>query len=207
MNKNNNKISKIFPIILVILIVVFAIFVLVSVGKMVFKASEKAPKDQVTTSQTTPRDELLSTEADHAVRVTVRGQIVANENFRSYQVTITPNERRMSVYKSYLSELVDSISLGNNVPAYTEFVYALDKAGFSRSKPLPTESDNVLGVCASGTLVEFDILKNGESIYHVWTSSCSGSKGSLGVNESSLRDLFLKQIPDNNKLLSIYNKR
>lgn len=203
---NKNKVSKIFPIILIILIVVFAIFVLVSVGKALFKASDKKSEGQ-SLSQATPRDELLNTSTDHAVRVTVRGQIVANENFRSYQVLITPSERKMTVYKSYLSERIDAVSLSNNVPAYTEFVYALDKAGFGRSKPFSAESDNVRGVCASGTLVEFDILKNGESIYHVWTSTCGGSKGSLGVPESSLRDLFLKQIPDNARLLSTYNKR
>ncbi len=204
---NKNKVSKIFPVILIILIVVFAIFVLVAVGKKIFKADDKSSSGQ-SISQVSPRDELLTATTDRAVRVTVRGQIVADENFRSYQVTIAPGERRMAVFKSYLSEQVDAISLDNNVPAYTEFVYALDRAGLALGKPFPVEQDNVRGVCASGTLVEFDILKNGESIYHVWTSTCGGSKGSLGrASESTLRDLFLKQIPDNSKLLSTYNKR
>lgn len=204
---NKNKASKIFPIVLIALIVVFAIFVLVSVGKLIFKPGEKTTVNQPANNQVAPLDELLDTSADRSVRVTVRGQIVANENFRSYQVVVSPSERRMVVYKSYLSETIDSINISNNLPAYTEFVHALSKAGLARSKPFPAGADDVRGICASGTLVEFDLLKGGESVYHVWTSTCGGSKGSLGVSESGLRDLFLKQIPDNNKLLSTYNKR
>ncbi|MGI6612241.1 MAG: hypothetical protein ACOX0Z_01535 [Candidatus Nanosyncoccaceae bacterium] len=204
---NKSKVSRIFPIILIILIVTFAIFVLVAVGKKIFKSDGKTSDKQAAVSQASPRDELLTTTTDRAVRATVRGQIVADEDFRSYQITITPSERRMVVFKSYLSEQVESISLDNNVPAYTEFVYALSKAGLGRSKPFPAELDNVSGICASGTLFEFDILRDGESVYHVWTSDCGGSKGSLGVSASNLRDLFLKQIPDNKKLLSTYNKR
>ncbi len=198
MSMNKNKVSKIFPIILVILVVVFVIFVLVSIGRAIFGSDDDGNKQ--TTSQVSARDLLLSTTADRSVTMTVRGQIVANEDFRSYQVTISPSVRKMVVYKGYLSEAIDTINLDNNVPAYEEFVYALDKAALGQTKAFTGEADNVRGICATGSVTEFDVNKNGESEYHVWTSTCSGSKGSLGANEPQLRSLFLKQIPNYQEL-------
>lgn len=201
---NKNKVSRIFPIVLIILIVVFAIFVLVSLGKMVFQGSSRPKKDgglAVTT-----RDELLNTTANRAVRLTVRGPIVADENFRSYRVTITPNSRSMTVYSGYLSDAIDGVELDNNLPAYTEFVNALDKANVGRATAFEGEADNINGICATGTVTELDILRDNESIYHVWTSTCSGSKGSLGAHEPQVRSLFLNQIPNHTTLIAKYGR-
>lgn len=195
---NKNKASKIFPIILIVLIVVFTIFVLVSIGRAIFKdnGSSSSPSRYV------PRNDLLTTSSDRSLRMVLRGPIVADENFRSYQIIISPKARMMTVYKGYLGEVLETLTLGNNETAYTEFVHALDKVGFGRSQALSGAADDTRGVCATGTMSEFDIKKDDQSLYHVWTSTCSGSKGSLGINESNLRNMFLKQVPDSAKVLN-----
>lgn len=199
---NKKKIARFFPVLIVILVVVFTIFVLVSLGRSIFNGLNSGNNQSNQTQARTFRDDLLMTEPGYSVRMIVRGAIVADENFRSYQITVSPTARQMVVYKGYLGEVIEKVDLPNNSSAYTEFVYALDKQSLANFRPLETSQDDVRGVCAIGTVTEFDIEKDGKSTYHVWTSSCSGSKGSLTAGEQNLRNLFLKQIPDNNKLLS-----
>lgn len=198
---NKSKLSRIFPVLLVVLIVIFLIFILVSIGRKIFSDNSKTNRS-VSEVRITPRDELLVTTQGRGVRLVVRGPIVADEDFRSYQITVTPTSRQMVVYKGYLGELVDKIDLANNEAAYAEFVHALDKQRFGADEPFVSAKDDTRGICATGTVSEFDILKDNASIYHVWTSTCGGSKGSLTTSEPNLRNLLLKQIPDNSKILA-----
>lgn len=200
-NISKSKLSRIFPVLLVVLVVVFLIFVLVSIGRTIFSDTGKnnQPTGEV---KVTPRDELLVTTQGRAIRMVVRGPIVADEDFRSYQIIITPTSRQLVIYKGYLGELIDKVELTNNEAAYAELVHALDKQRFGADEPFVAAKDDTRGVCASGTVSEFDIIKDDRSVYHVWTSTCSGSKGSLTANEANLRNLLLKQIPDNSKILA-----
>ncbi len=198
MKKKNlkSKFSRIIPIILITLLILIAIFALVTIGKAIFKKGGGNQKDtQIAEAQ------LLKTDANHAVRMIVRGPIVANENFRSYQVVIKPNQRQFGIYKGYLDHYVTGEKLGNNTKAYEEFVYALDKANLDAGKPFSGAKDDIRGICAGGTVTEFDILKDGESVKHLWTSTCKGSVGSLRANVRQVKGLFLRQIPNIDQIL------
>lgn len=193
--KRKDTFVKILPIIIIGLITVFSIMVLMAFGKMVFKNfGSKQP--QVNTLQ----QALLNTDAQRAVQMTVRGPIVAQENFRSYQITISPNNRTIATFKGYLSEQTAKKDLGNNLPAYREFVNALDKANLAKGQPF--NEDKLDGICATGTLTEFDFLENGNSIAKLWTSTCKGSVGSLVASVQQNKNLFLAQIPEYEKILA-----
>jgi len=149
-----------------------------------------------TTSQVdSSRQALLNTEADRSVRMVVRGSIVADEQFRSYQITVTPSSRRLVTYTGYLDKKLDEVVLSNNIPAYEEFVFSLDRANLVKGDELSGDKNDTRGICATGQVYQFVILKNDKNVKNLWTSTCRGSKGSLDANVDQLRALFVRQIP------------
>ena len=194
MYKGNS--SRVFSIILVLIVIAVAIAGLVSVGRAIFGGNQPDPA-QVDVSQ----QALLNPSVSHSVRMTVRGTLVADENFRSYRITIDSSSRIMSTHSGYLGTSIDSKQYTNNTKAYEEFVHALDKANLALGTQLPSEKDDTRGICASGQVYEFEILENNRAVKRLWTSTCKGSAGSLKASVTQVEKLFLNQIPDQKNLL------
>ncbi len=190
--------ARILPVILVLIIIAIAIAALVSAGRAIFGGGGG---EQPAATTDTSQQSLINTSADHSVRMTVRGKIVADETFRSYQLTVSPNSRTLTAYSGYLEQPIESSQLGNNVKAYEEFVYALDKAALAKGTALTGSQDDTRGICASGRVYEFEILEGTSVVKRLWTSTCKGSPGSLKASVKQLEGLFLQQIPDQQKLL------
>jgi len=190
--------SRILPTILTIVIIIVAIVGLVTLARaLFFSGASSTTQSEVDTNQ----QALLDTTDGSAVSMTVRGPIVADENFRSYQIIVTPNSRDMKTYSGYLGTILKQETLGNNTAAYDQFVHALDKANMSAGKQLSDEKNDVRGICATGRVFEFSTLKSGKTIQTLWTSTCNGSQGSLKANETQLSQLFQNQIPNADALL------
>lgn len=188
-----SKTSRFLPIIIIVIIIVIAVAAIVSLAQAIFFSGNSSQQSAVDES----REALLSTDVGSSVSMTVRGAIVSNEEFRSYTVTISPTGRTLTTYQGYQTEPIDTVSLGNNVPAYEEFVYALDKANYSKGEEFQDEARNdTRGVCADGLLYEFTTADYRRTVERLWTSSCSGSRGSLNANVKQLSSLFLDQIPE-----------
>lgn len=189
----NHKVARIIPVALTIIVIAIVIAALVSLTRFVFFSS-----NNTTTSQTdTTKNALLDMSADSTVRMTIRGRLVADEDFRSYQIQVAPTSRTLTTYKGYLDQPIDSISLGNNTKAYEQFVYALNKANMMKGTEFTGDKNDLRGICSTGYVYEFRILKADTSIKQLWTSSCSGSRGSLiGGNLDQITDLFINQIPN-----------
>ncbi len=190
----NRGISRFIPMVFIIVIFILIIAAAVSVARMVLGGNEPEQAQVVDASQSA----LLSTDSDRSVRMTVRGEIVADENFRSYRVTITPDERTFVRYKGYLESPLVNKQYKNNTKAYEQLVFALDRAGMASGAQLTGEADDTRGICANGIVYEFDIVNGGETVKHLWTTSCRGVAGSLKSNAAALQQLFLAQIPDAN---------
>ena len=60
--------------------------------------------------------------------------------------------------------------------------------------------NNVLGICATGRVYEFNILDAGDVDEMLWTSTCGGSPGSLDASATQLSKLFINQIPDGSNI-------
>lgn len=193
----NYRTSRLIPIALVVIIIIIAVAALISLARVVFFSSDTTTPAVVDTS----REALLNTSVGHSVSMSVRGPIVANEEFNSYRVTISPSQRTIQTYVGYLESVVDSKDYSNNIPAYEQFVYALDKANLAKGSELEGDKNDVRGVCATGRLYEFSILENGEPVKYLWTSTCKGSPGSLDASVDQLTELFIAQIPDAEKLI------
>lgn len=192
----NYRASRIIPVALTLVVIAIAIAALVSLARVVFFSSNND-----TQVVDTSREALLNTSADREVRMTVRGAIVANEAFRSYQIRVSPNSRTLTTYTSYLAKPIDRIALGNNVPAYEEFVHALDKANLANGAELTGDRNDLRGVCATGRVYEFQIINAGETVKQLWTSTCKGSRGSLDASVDQLTNLFIAQVPDAQSLI------
>lgn len=188
--------SRIVPIILVLIVIAIVIAALVSVGRAIFGG------DTSTSEVNIGRDSLLDTSAGHSVRMTVRGPLVANEEFHSYQVNIDLSTRSMTTYQGYLDQPIASKSYGNNLKAYEQFVYALDKANLMKGDEFTGDKNDTRGICATGLVYEFEVINADSTVKRLWTSTCKGSPGSLKASVSQLTNLFLSQIPDQEKLLN-----
>lgn len=172
---------------------VLAVLVLASVLSA-FLNSRRQPVDS------SGSEALLGVNADSAIKMVVRGPIVGDEEFKTYVIEVSPNKRKLLLVNGYLGGQVTELKIeNNNLPAYEEFVYALDKANFAKAGAFSGEANDLKGVCARGQLYDFQILENNKVIKNYWTSTCKGSQGSLKANLEQISSLFFAQIKDSNQ--------
>ncbi len=184
---------RVLPIIIVIIVIALVIAALVTVGRMIFSGGGSSnTSDNATASL---QDAVLDKSSDRAVRWTVRGPIVADEKFRSYQITITPTSRTFVTYSGYLDQVNDTKKYDNNARAYEEFIFALDKAGIGKTRK--SSDEEFRGVCATnGIAYMFETVKHSDVDNSVWSSSCKDSAGTMGATPVKIQALFVNQIPD-----------
>ena len=201
MKYSKNSLSRFIPILLVIVIMIVAIAAVIAIGRALLGGGSS--NDSTSTAVTDEgRTALLTVDTSRSVRQTVRGPIVSNESFRSYRVTISPEERDITTYEGYLEKVIETKKFDNNNRAYEELVHALDKRRMMDGRVLTEEQNDLRGICASGQIYQFDTLVNGETVRSLWTSDCDGSKGSATANVSEVINMFLNQIPEGRKIVS-----
>jgi hypothetical protein len=201
MKYSKNSLSRFIPILLVIVITIVAVAAVIAIGRALLGGGGSTTSD--TTAVTDEgRVALLTVDVSRAIQLTVRGPIVAEEKFRSYRVTISPESREITTYEGYLGNVLETKEFDNNTRAYEELVFALDKRRMMDGRPLTEEQNDLRGICASKQVYEFETLVNGETVRSLWTSDCEGSKGSALANVSEVINMFLNQIPDGRKIVS-----
>ncbi len=193
------KITKIIPIALALIIIAVIIAAIVTVARSVISPSQSTSN---TSTSYVGREALLDSAADSSVKMVVRGNIVANETFKTYQITVTPNSRTLSVDSGYLDNFQNIYVLVNNIPAYEQFVHALDKANLIKGAQLTGDDNDLRGICATGIVYDFQIISGSELQKNVWTSTCTGSKGSLNASVEQVSNLFYAQISGSKQIIS-----
>ena len=189
----NYKTARIIQVGLTLVIAATIIVAIISIVKAVSSNISNSNSD-------TSYQSLLSTDANASVKMSVRGAIVGDDEFRSYQIVVTPNKRTLVVYKGYTDTIIKTVELSNNVAAYREFVYALAKFGLANGSQSSDENASV-GVCPSGYVYQFDIQKDGSSVKTLWSSSCSSARGTLSGSYKKYRELFISQITDGQDII------
>lgn len=191
--QSSYKNTRIIPIALILIITAVAIAALITLARAVFfSGNGQTPVSKANVG----REALLNTNASHSIKMNVRGPIVADEDFRSYQITVSPSARNMTIAKGYSDSPIGNTSLTNTTVAYSQFVNALDKANLAKGVEFTGEKNNLQGICATGYVYEFQILDSNKSVQQLWTSTCSGSRGSLNASVDQLKSLFIAQIPN-----------
>jgi len=194
----NYRNSRVLPTILVVVIIIIAIVALISGVRAVFFGGPSTGQE----SSDTTVESLLSTSISSSVSMSVRGPIVADENFTSYRIVISPTTREITTYNGYLDTVVGQQTLSNNTAAYEEFVNALNLAQMTAGNQPKDGASDIRGICATGSLTEFSILSDSMAIETLWTSTCNGSQGTLRANVAQLSNLFTAQIPEAETLIS-----
>ncbi|MFZ1258327.1 MAG: hypothetical protein WAQ25_02550 [Candidatus Saccharimonas sp.] len=184
---------RIFPILVVIIVIALVIAALVSVGRMVFTSTGSSTTNNESTDAVL--SSLHDTADSRSVRWTVRGPIVADEKFMSYQITVSPKKRTVTIYNGYLETVTSTRSYINNTKAYEQFVYALEKANIGKTRT--ANGVDFRGVCAThGLAFQYESLRDDTADHTLWTTTCTGSKGTMAANTAQVHALFVNQIPD-----------
>lgn len=186
---NNSGIQRIVPIALVLIIIAVVIAAVVSVGRGIFGGESEPVTD-------TGKEALLNTSLDRSVRMTVRGPIVGDETFHTYTITVAPNSRNLTTYQGYLANQVDAVDQGNSSKAYTQFVYALDRARMVEGEELTGEANDMRGICSNGRLYVYEVMQASNVVKSLWTTTCGNARGSLKASNQVLVRLFQAQVPN-----------
>ena len=187
------KTIKIIPVALTLIIIAISIAALVSLVRVVFFSGDNTAP---TVSQADiVKEALLSSDVEHNVILTVRGPIVADESFRSYQIKINANIREINIYRGYLDQPIDKISLNNNIKSYEQFIFSLYRSNLIKGIELTGDKNDLRGICATGYVYNFEVFAHNKDEKQLWTSTCAGSKGSLDANADQLINLYVSQIP------------
>lgn len=189
-----NRSLKIFPLIIIGIVIIALIASMITIGRYIFNGGSQTTQEE--DNQITAQDELLTLSTSRSVRVTIRGPIIADEDFATYRVEVSPKSRQYYTYSGYLDRIEQQKSYSNNMSAYEEFVNALDKAAMTEpGRNTPTLENDVQGICATGQVYQYDILSAGTPVYSAWTSTCKGSPGTFGASVEQVTNLFINQLP------------
>jgi len=179
----------------VIVIVALVVAAIVTVGRVLFSSNGDTSQDNKKTTSSVIEQAVLAQDSDRAVRWTVRGPIVGDEKFRSYQIIISPSTRTYVTYSGYLDQVIDTKTYSNNIKAYEQFVYALNKTDIAKARD--TKDADLRGVCATnGLAYEFETLVNDDPDHTMWSSTCKDSQGTMTADPLQVQALFVNQIPD-----------
>lgn len=179
-------------------LVVFALlFVLIFIGWGLSSIAKSVFNNKDSSSSTVVEEEQAagsSLEGVSVVRYIVDGPIVASAEQRSYVIEITAASANMKVYSDYGQKVVSEKSYPNNAEAYSNFIQSLEKANaLARFEKTDTDDDYAdKGACPKGKRY---ILEIGDEERR-WTTSCDRTEGTAAGRMTTMRELFVKQIPD-----------
>lgn len=192
------KIAKIIPVGLALVGIAVTIAALVTIVRISFFSGGNTQSGQMVDNG---RKALLDISANSSVKMIVRGQIVADEDYETFQIEVGPSRRILSSTKGYLDESTVITEKINNIPAYEQFVYALDKANLAKGVELEDDKNDLRGVCATGRVYSFQIINDEKIVKQLWTSTCSGSLGSLQASLGQVSNLFYTQLPESKSVI------
>jgi hypothetical protein len=156
------------------------------------------PNDPSSTRTDTPVPKLADVaDSETAIRYVNDGPINAEENHRQVRIVIDKNKRAIDILTGYQGTVLATQTFDNNKEAFTEFLAALDRAGFTIKRN--SKLDSEAGICPAGNRYVFELYNspNNSSFkpFRRWQTSC-GLQGNFGGTVTTIRSLFKAQIPN-----------
>lgn len=136
---------------------------------------------------------------DASARVTIDGRINGDDKHRAVRITVSRNERKVEVIQGYEGNVIQSQSYANNQEAYTNFLSAINRAGFSKERKTADKDER--GVCPQGFRYIFELSNTNNGDMRRWSASCVGF-GTFGGQTTLVRSLFQAQITDYDKIIA-----
>jgi hypothetical protein len=130
------------------------------------------------------------------VEVTEDGPINADQSHNELDMTVGSSVNQINVEQGYQGTIIRSGNYANNTAAYTEFLNALQLAGFNLGETGSKVNSNPSGYCATGSRYTYEIINSdGSVIQNFWSTSCDDS-GTYKGNAAAVMGLFIAQFPD-----------
>lgn len=133
------------------------------------------------------------------VRLTVDGPINGDDMHRQIRISVSSSLRTIDIIQGYQGNVIQSESFLNNQSAYSAFLHALNKSGYTnklvQTKKLPFVSDDDQGTCPLGNRYYYEIINSGNNAdQRLWTSSCGKPvPGNFGGAAPLVNQLFKSQ--------------
>jgi hypothetical protein len=132
------------------------------------------------------------------------GPINGDDQHRAIKITIDQFQRKLDIIGGYNGNIIEEKSFDNNPAAYNVFLHSIANEGFLVKRKNPTVI-NETGQCPLGERFVFELNDSGTVLSHLWSTSCGGSLGTIGVSTASIQQLFRNQITGYDKIISEAN--
>ncbi|HVI60549.1 MAG TPA: hypothetical protein VM535_00120, partial [Candidatus Saccharimonadales bacterium] len=142
----------------------------------------------------TPRTLASYSSTDAYVRMTIDGEINANQEHEVVRVTVNRQTATYEQLQGYEGTVLNTQNFANNEASYNNFLYALAHAGFTKGDPDKLLA-NERGQCPLGSRFIFELVDGGKTIQRYWATTCSSPKTYKG-NLGATLELFERQIPN-----------
>ena len=139
--------------------------------------------------------ESFANDPSTAVRLTIDGPINATQNHSQVQITVSNSVTNGTVYQGYNGSVVQSQNYGNTQTAFSSFLSALDKAGFTKGNDASTLKSEQ-GYCPLGDRYIMEVMTNGKDIERYWSTNCGGDPHSFDGDLGLTLTLFQNQVPN-----------
>jgi hypothetical protein len=169
---------------LAVVALIVAVFILVLKG-----FSSGTPKDKINLADYATSNTVVS--------ILVDGPINADQQHQSYRITIGRDANVIEVMQGYDYHVVRAQTYASNSEAYTNVLKALQTMGFTKGNADPKRADP-RGACPTGNRITYRIETGNQDVEKYWATTCGG--GTFAGQASNVRALFIRQIPDFNKI-------
>lgn len=156
-----------------------------------------------TTGQKPKTTSQLASYADTDVvaRLTIDGKINADSNHSAIRITVGREDVTYEQILGYQGAVVNRLDFANNQSAYSNFLYALGRAGFTRGDNNPRLA-NEKGFCPLSRRYIFELRDGDHDIQRYWATYCGGiPKTYQGVLSLTI-NLFQLQVPKYQEMVS-----
>ncbi len=134
--------------------------------------------------------------SNRTVQETITGPLTTDDQHYTLRLTVGQSQITLEALHGYNEAVTQTYVYANNQAAYAEFLRALDLAGFTKGNAKANQDDR--GFCSAGRRYHFVINDGANTAQDYWTSSCGG--GNFSGNLTGVKDLFITQVPDFNKV-------
>lgn len=153
----------------------------------------------------TKKPETTKSLSDYAstatvTRLTIDGPINSNLIHTAVRITVGQTDVTYEQIQGYEGTVVNTQNYANNQSAYSNFLYALDHAGFTKGDPSKSLA-NEKGYCPLGNRYVMELVDGSKMVERYWATSCgSGAPKTYHGNLGLTLTLFKKQVPDYDRL-------
>jgi hypothetical protein len=181
-----------------LIVAIVTLVVGASIGVVRLTISTLTPKKTSQTNKTATVEKVFDIMAYDKpgvyIRLGVRGPVISDEKYRSYNIDISQKSRVMQSLETYQNNIAKELVYENNPAAFTNLLKSLRLQGFHLKDPAFLQPDDT-GYCPKNARYYYEIYENNIQVFRAWGTSCSSEIGTSAAT-GEVKELFKKQIPE-----------